>query len=100
MPILWFIATCIVFLGLYLLPSIIAERRRHGDFPAILVLNILLGWTFIGWIFALVWAFCDKSGTKPGVAERLAEIEALKASGKITTDEYNRLREKILSSVA
>lgn len=38
--------------ALYFLPSIIGRRKR--DFAAILVLNLFLGWTFIGWIVALV----------------------------------------------
>jgi Superinfection immunity protein len=39
---------------LYFLPSIIAHNKR--DFAAILLLNLFLGWTVIGWIVALVWA--------------------------------------------
>jgi T4 superinfection immunity protein len=47
-----------VFLfSLYLLPAFVAEWRRHKNAVAIAVLNILLGWTVLGWIIALVWAF-------------------------------------------
>lgn len=41
---------------LYFLPAIIAESRRHHNKGAIIVLNLLLGWTFVGWVAALVWA--------------------------------------------
>ena len=41
---------------LYFLPAIIAFARSKRDSGAILVLNLLLGWTAIGWIIALVWA--------------------------------------------
>jgi hypothetical protein len=41
---------------LYFLPAIIAFARSKRDSVAILVLNIFLGWTAIGWIIALVWA--------------------------------------------
>jgi hypothetical protein len=41
---------------LYLLPSIIAYKRRHRQFIAILALNVLLGWTLLGWVGAFVWA--------------------------------------------
>lgn len=41
---------------LYFLPSIIAFGRSKRDSGAILVLNLLLGWTAIGWVIALVWA--------------------------------------------
>ena len=40
----------------YFLPSIIAIARSKRDAGSIFVLNLLLGWTFIGWIIALVWA--------------------------------------------
>ena len=44
----------LVSLFLYFLPAYLARNR--SDFTAILVLNLLAGWTFIGWIIALVWA--------------------------------------------
>jgi len=47
----------VLSIGLYFLPSIIAFKRGHPNAGAILVLNIFLGWTGLGWIGALVWAF-------------------------------------------
>jgi hypothetical protein len=44
----------LVSLFLYFLPAYLARNR--SNFTAILVLNLLAGWTFIGWIIALVWA--------------------------------------------
>lgn len=41
---------------LYVLPGVIAVRRRHPNATAIVALNLLLGWTFLGWVAALVWA--------------------------------------------
>jgi Superinfection immunity protein len=41
---------------MYFLPSIIAFARSKRDSTSILVLNLLLGWTAIGWVIALVWA--------------------------------------------
>ncbi|HXY04505.1 MAG TPA: superinfection immunity protein [Terriglobales bacterium] len=43
-------------LVLYFLPSILALARSKRDITAIFVLNLLLGWTAIGWVIALVWA--------------------------------------------
>jgi len=48
--------TC-VSLGLYLLPCLIGCTRRAPDIGAIAVIDILLGWTFIGWVVALAMAF-------------------------------------------
>jgi Superinfection immunity protein len=39
---------------LYFLPSIVGHKKR--DFAGILILNLLFGWTVIGWIIALIWA--------------------------------------------
>ena len=41
---------------LYFLPSIVAFARSKRDAVSIFVLNLLLGWTAIGWVIALVWA--------------------------------------------
>lgn len=50
-----------IALAIYLLPSIIASCRDHGQLGAIFALNLLLGWTIIGWVGALVWALIKKS---------------------------------------
>jgi hypothetical protein len=41
---------------LYFLPTIIALIKSKRDAVAILLLNLFLGWSVIGWIIALVWA--------------------------------------------
>ncbi len=43
-----------ICISLYFLPSIIGRSKRN--FPAIFILNFLLGWTVVGWVVALVWA--------------------------------------------
>ncbi len=43
-------------LAFYFLPTLIANSRRSQSLAGIFILNLLLGWTFIGWIAALVWA--------------------------------------------
>ncbi|NEU31225.1 superinfection immunity protein [bacterium LRH843] len=53
------IGSLIVFVFLlpfYFLPAIIAIIRGKTNKVAIIVLNILVGWTFIGWVIALVWS--------------------------------------------
>lgn len=47
---------CTVLLGVYLLPWLIAFGRGHHNTLAIFALNLLGGWTFIGWLISLVWA--------------------------------------------
>jgi hypothetical protein len=43
-------------LALYFLPSLIASGRGLHQRGGIIVLNLFLGWTFIGWFVALIWA--------------------------------------------
>jgi len=50
----WFITFVLLFP--YFLPTIIAILRRKANTGGIFVLNLLLGWTLIGWIGALVWS--------------------------------------------
>jgi len=47
------------YMCLYPLPSLIAYLRGHRNFAGITCLNLLLGWTFIGWVVSLVWALTD-----------------------------------------
>lgn len=51
-----FIFLCITMV-LYLIPALIASGRKHRNRSAILVLNIVGGWTVLFWLGALVWAF-------------------------------------------
>lgn len=42
---------------IYFLPAIVASKKDHPNSASIFVLNLLLGWTFVGWVAALVWAY-------------------------------------------
>jgi hypothetical protein len=52
------IACAVVLMGLfaYFLPTAVAYWRHHPNALAIAALNILLGWTVLGWVGALVWS--------------------------------------------
>jgi len=39
---------------LYFLPTFVGQSKRNAG--AIFVLNLLLGWTLVGWVVALIWA--------------------------------------------
>ena len=58
----------IIIIGLlfYFIPGIVASVRKHRNRMAIGILNLLLGWTLIGWVAALVWALtADVEPAKP-----------------------------------
>ncbi len=40
----------------YFVPTVVAWQRKVHQRTGIKVLNLLLGWTVLGWIGALVWA--------------------------------------------
>jgi T4 superinfection immunity protein len=46
----------------YWLPSFVAIARGHQSWWAIVALNLFLGWTVLGWIFALVWSLTALRG--------------------------------------
>ncbi len=47
----------LLFCGaLYFLPAIVAAVRHTHNSTAVLLLNIFLGWTVIGWVVALLMA--------------------------------------------
>lgn len=41
---------------LYFLPSTIAAVQNKKNFTAIIVTNIIFGWTILGWIVCLIWS--------------------------------------------
>lgn len=50
------IALLAFLVALYFVPGLVANHRGHHNQGAIWILNLFLGWTFIGWVVALVWA--------------------------------------------
>jgi hypothetical protein len=72
----------IVFVpALYMLPTIEAAIRKSNNLPAIAAVNFFLGWSLIGWVTALVWAF--KNPTPVILAEAPAYLTVETSS---TTD--------------
>ena len=62
--------------SLYFAPSIVAVVREHHQTGAIFLVNLFLGWTFLGWVIALVWSATASTGglgfkTCPKCAEQV-----------------------------
>jgi uncharacterized membrane protein YqaE (UPF0057 family) len=87
----------ILALFIYFLPCIVGWSKKHNA-GAIFMLNLLLGWTAIGWIVALIWAMTDDP--KPPVIinqtkreeddkfDKLLKLKKLLDSGAISKAEY------------
>ena len=65
LPYIFWTSFIILTTIVYFVPSIVAFRhkRRHHQAPAILALNLFLGWTLLGWVGALVWALARAAPT-------------------------------------
>jgi len=48
----------VVIIGVYFIPTIAAHGKENSS--GIALLNLFLGWTFLGWVGALIWAACAK----------------------------------------
>lgn len=90
---------------LYFLPAIIAYKRNHANKGIILLIDFLLGWTFLGWAGCIVWAFVDTDGSKAinltrniggNKYEDLARLQKLKESGAISDVEFEIEKQKLL----
>ncbi len=67
--------------GVYFLPAIVGAKTKHSS--GILLFNLFLGWTVLGWIIALIWAaslpkesrewiyLCNKCGYKSTLNQKV-----------------------------
>ena len=100
-------AMLVVLLLLYFLPTLIASSRKRQNKEAIAVLNLLLGWTVLGWIASLIWAITDPSRpdvpsvpTQPSLpadtVSKLERLGKLKEQGILTEEELQTQKAEIL----
>ena len=60
----------VLLMFIYFLPSIVAMCRKHVNFTAIFILNLFLGFTLFGWVFALIWSVYNSTPTQQGTQKR------------------------------
>lgn len=73
------VAAAVFFVGavvMYFAPAVVASVYGHPSATAIGVLNFFLGWTVIGWVASLVWAF---NFPKPDPSQATAADEGMRA---------------------
>ena len=54
-----YLVILLVLAAVYCLPTFFAAVRKHPSGFGIFALNLFLGWTFIGWLGALVWSLSN-----------------------------------------
>lgn len=104
--VLFTILLCVV----YFIPSIVGYNR--SNFTQIFLLNLLLGWTVLGWIVALIWGagtensksvsvstpnqIPNNTHINGSVADELNKLLILKDKGLITEEEFMLQKAKLL----
>ena len=51
-----------IALAIYVVPAAVALSRRHPQRHAISAINVLLGWTLVGWAATLLWSLTGVNG--------------------------------------
>jgi hypothetical protein len=57
-----FVAMIIIFV--YFIPGTIAVARNHKHTAAVVLVNLLFGWTFLGWAIALIWSVMNQRDSR------------------------------------
>jgi hypothetical protein len=93
--------------GLYLLPTYEAWRNKHPNAASIALLNVFLGWSLIGWVVSLVWAFKHQDAPAPmmtpraaqplSVTDELEKLASLLERGILTQQEFEQQKRAILA---
>jgi len=92
----------IVLVGaLYFLPAYLGRKKRQ--FLPIFLVDLLLGWTVLGWIAALIWAVSAEKAPAAAVpaapravGDELIKLQTLRTQGALTEEEYQREKARIL----
>jgi len=67
---------------IYILPSFVADKRKHPQNGPITIINLFLGWTLIGWVIALAWA-CSAIGPSQAVGAPVVSGLAIAPVGDV-----------------
>lgn len=62
---------------IYFIPSTIAYHRRHHRYGTILLLNLVFGWTGLGWLALVLYAALSEKEGAWAYRERMARAERL-----------------------
>lgn len=58
----------------YFVPTFVAYYRKSANMTAVVLVNLLLGWSMIGWIVALILAFAGDSGAQAQRHREMMEV--------------------------
>jgi len=98
----------IVLSLIYFFPTMICLLRRHNNKISIFIVNILLGWTFIGWVVALVWSFTsntenqatnnqDRIDNDDSLINQLERLKKLHDTNVLNDEEFQEQKHNLLN---
>jgi hypothetical protein len=62
--VIYFLVICMLAAILYFVPTWVAISRGAKNACGILLLNLFLGWSLLGWVIALIWSVCAECEVK------------------------------------
>ncbi|MFT4177410.1 MAG: superinfection immunity protein [Luteolibacter sp.] len=110
----------LAFMAVYMLPTWIAGFTKHPDTVGIAVVNAVFGWSGIGFLLCLIWAFRKPqtssqqivqhitpppisqpipTPSKSSLEDQLFVLESLKERKLISASEYDVRRRKLLETI-
>ena len=115
----FFLLIYAIILVVYLIPTLIAGLNRHPQFIGIAVVNTAFGWSGIGYLLCLIWAFRKPDPVvvvpqaarvsspppphlpkRPQLEEELAVLESLRERRLVSDEEYAIRRRRLLETVS
>jgi len=76
------VAIGLVLIAAYLLPTIVATQSGSRNAASVAIVNLFLGWTFIGWVVALAMAV---GGQTPSAQRHVPDASGPPVSAKAAT---------------
>jgi hypothetical protein len=77
----------LVLVAAYFIPTIVAAQRGIPNAGPVAIINLFLGWTFIGWVVALAMAV---AGERPSTQRRVPDASGPPAPAKVATNATNK----------
>lgn len=83
---------------IYFIPAFLAKDKKNAR--GIIVLNVFLGWTLIGWVAALVWAVSDEKAESISKHlnidkfEKESLLKPMVDKGEMSIEEYDKIINK------
>ena len=98
----------IVLSLIYFFPTMTCLLRRHNNKIPIFIVNMLLGWTFIGWVVALVWSFTsntenqatnnqNRTDNDDSLIDQLERLKKLRDANVLNDEEFQEQKHILLN---